>query len=301
MLVAVQILNTLRKLRNYMNKIELNSVSKINIGLNILNRRDDGYHNLQTIFYPLLLADKIIFEKSDKTTFNSDSPELNNLKSNLVVDAKNLLEELVKSKLNVRIYIEKKIPIGGGLGGGSSDAASTLNALNTLFNLKLTYKKLLSLAIQLGSDIPFFLNPVPCLATSRGELMKQVQLSISYPILIINPGIHISTKWAFQQLKNKSSVNDLNKISSKSLITLDDVKKYATNDFEDIVFKHFPLLKEIKEKLYLFGAEFALMTGTGSTVYGIFTNLQKAGLAKEDFETKYFTFLNYPLDKGSIT
>ena len=284
-----------------MNKIELNSISKINIGLNILNKRDDGYHNLQTIFYPLLLTDRLTFEKSDKTTFESDSLELNNLKSNLIVDAKNLLEKHVKSKLNVRINIEKKIPIGGGLGGGSSNAASTLKALNALFNLKLSPKELSLLALQLGSDIPFFLNPVPCFATSRGEIIKRLQLSISFPILIINPGIHISTKWAFQQLKIKSSSNDLYKIISKSLITLDDIKNYATNDFEEIVFKHFPLLKEIKEKLYLFGAEFALMTGTGSTIYGIFTNLQKARWAKENFQTKFFTFLNYPLDKGSVT
>ena len=284
-----------------MNKIEFISIAKINIGLNILNKREDGYHNLQTIFYPLLLADKLSFEKSNSTLIESDSPEINRLKNNLIIKAKNLLEMHVKSELNVKIGIDKKIPIGGGLGGGSSNAATTLKALNSLFNLKITSEELASLAIRLGSDVPFFLNPVPSIASSRGEILKPVELFLSHPILIINPGIHISTEWAFKQLKIKSSENDLIKISSKSLITLDDIKNYATNDFEEIVFKHFPLLKEIKEKLYSFGAEFALMTGTGSTVYGIFTNLQKARWAKENFQTKFFTFLNYPLDKGSVT
>lgn len=284
-----------------MDKLFVNSPAKINIGLNVVRKRVDGYHDLETIFYPLLLSDTILFEKSDKTTFDTDSVEIASLRSNLIIQAKESLERYVQKKLDVKINLKKNIPIGAGLGGGSSNAAITLKALNTLFELKLDYNVLSSLALALGSDVPFFLNPVPCFASSRGEIMKSINLSIGEPILIINPGIHISTKWAFENIKVHDHKRCLKELANKNNITLSDIKECAVNDFENIIFQKYPEIKSIKDELYDLGAGFVLMTGTGSSIFAIFSNLQKARWAKESFEKKSFTYLNFPIDTGSIT
>jgi 4-diphosphocytidyl-2-C-methyl-D-erythritol kinase len=284
-----------------MNKIVLKSPAKINIGLNIIRKREDGYHDLETIFYPLLLSDILTFEKADDTTLESNSNEINSLKTNLIFTAIELLEKIVGRKLNVNIYLEKIIPIGAGLGGGSSNAATTLKALNQLFELNVNFNKLSETALKLGSDVPFFLKPFPCFASSRGEIKKNIQLSLSQPILIVNPGIHISTKWAFQNLELKLHKKSFNELCDQRSVTIEDIKDYATNDFEKIVYEKYPEIKSIKDKLYASGADFVSMTGTGSTVYGVFSNLQQARWVKEDFARSNFTFINFPVNQGSIT
>jgi 4-diphosphocytidyl-2-C-methyl-D-erythritol kinase len=284
-----------------MDKITIDSPAKINIGLRIIKKREDGYHDLQTIFYPLLLSDVITFQKNDATTLKTDSDDVKQLKENLIIDAKNILEKHSGKKLNVRIKLEKNIPLGAGLGGGSSNAATTLKTLNFLYKLNCDFETLAGLALQLGSDVPYFLNPVAAYATSRGEKIKNISLSLSNPILLVNPGIHISTKWAFEQVKISEDTDKFNSLSDLDVITLEDVRQYAANDFEEVVFSAYPEIGKVKEELYSLGANFALMTGTGSTLFAIFSNLQKANLAKEHFENKYFTYLNYPVDKGSIT
>ena len=284
-----------------MSKIILKSPAKINLGLNIIRKRDDGFHDLETIFYPLLLSDILTFEKADETKLESNSTEINSLQTNLISTAIEFLETIVNRKLNVKIYLEKNIPIGAGLGGGSSNAASTLKALNQLFELNLTYGKLSEIALKLGSDVPFFLEPYPCFASSRGEIRKNIQLSLSQPILIVNPGIHISTKWAFQNLELTFHKKSLKELCEHSSVTIDDIKDYATNDFENIVYEKYPEVKSIKDKLDASVADFVSMTGTGSTVYGVFSNLQKARWVKKDFDASYFTYINFPVNQGSIT
>ncbi|UCH64598.1 MAG: 4-(cytidine 5'-diphospho)-2-C-methyl-D-erythritol kinase [Ignavibacterium sp.] len=284
-----------------MDKITVDSPAKINIGLKIIRKREDGYHDLQTIFYPLLLNDVITFVKSETTTLITKSDDINQLQRNLIIEAKEILEKHTGKKLNIRINLEKNIPMGAGLGGGSSNAATTLKSLNFLFNLNCDFETLAELALKLGSDVPYFLNPVAGFATSRGEKIKKISLSLSNPILLINPGIHISTKWAFEQVRISEDTDEFKRIGVLDSITLEDIKQSATNDFEEVVFSAFPEIKEVKEELYSYGANFALMTGTGSTLFAIFSNLQKANLAKQKFEDRYFTYLNYPVDKGSIT
>jgi 4-diphosphocytidyl-2-C-methyl-D-erythritol kinase len=284
-----------------MNKIVLKSPAKINIGLNIIQKREDGYHDLETIFYPLLLCDILTFEKADDTTLVSNSKEIQTIKTNLIHTAIELLEDIAGRKLNVKIHLEKNIPVSAGLGGGSSNAAATLKALNQLFKLNLNFDKLSEAALTLGSDVPFFLEPFPCFASSRGEIRKNIKLSLSQPILIVNPGIHISTKWAFQNLKLKSHKKSLKDLCLNTSITIEDIKDYASNDFETIVYKKYPEIKSIKDKLEDSGADFVSMTGTGSTVYGVFSNLQKARWVKEDFDSRYFTYMNFPVNQGSIT
>jgi len=284
-----------------MHKIELNSPAKINIGLNIIKKRQDGYHDLETIFYPLLLSDIISFEKSNSSNFDTNLSEINDLDSNLVTDTIKLMENELNRDLSVKINLQKNIPIGAGLGGGSSNAAATLKAINQLYNLNLSYQFLSSLALQLGSDVPYFLSPVPTYAASRGELLTRIQLSLGYPILLVNPGIHISTKWAFDKIIPGKNKFLLKTFLEKSKMNIEIMKDYITNDFEEIVFKEYPAVGNIKDKLYEYGAEFALMTGTGSTVFGIFRNLQKARKAEEIFSQSNFTYLNNPFETGIIT
>lgn len=284
-----------------MNRIVIKSPAKINIGLNIIRKREDGFHDLETIFYPLLLSDEIEMEKADSFRFESNSKLLIQINNNLIIRSKEILEKFSGKKFNVKVFLEKRIPIGAGLGGGSSNAAATLKALIKLFNLKIQRNDLYDLALKLGSDVPFFLNPLPCFAESRGEIITPVHLQIANPILIVNPGIHISTKEAFEKVKPKKVKQSLKSLINKSAVSVSDLKSIAKNDFENYVFKTYPEIKEIKKELVASGAELAMMTGTGSTVFGIFTNLQKARSAKYIFEKDYFTYLNYPVNKGSIT
>ncbi len=284
-----------------MEKMIVDSPAKINLGLNVVGRRTDGYHDLETIFIPLLLSDKLIFSKSDELRLNTNSKQLNELNDNLILKAIKLLERQSKRKILVEIFVEKNIPIGGGLGGGSSNAAITLKAINKLFQLGFSFTELSEFALELGSDVPFFLNPFPCFAESRGEILFPLDLELSYPILVVNPWIKINTGWAFSKIKPSKPVTNLRKIIIEKKIDITEYRNYITNDFEEIVFKEYPIIKEIKNELYNQGAKFALMSGTGSTVYGIFTNLQQAYWAEEFFKQKYFTFLNTPFTKGSIT
>ena len=267
-----------------MEKIEVSSPAKINIGLNVIRKREDGFHDISTIFHPLILEDFIEFEKSDKPKFHSNNNLIKEDDSNLIIKSIALLEKKVNKKLSVKIKLKKNIPVGAGLGGGSSNAATTLKALNSLFNLNLSYNSLFDLALQLGSDVPYFLNPVTCYAESRGEKLFPINFSISHPILIVNPGIHIETKWGFGLVKPVEKSERLKTILSINKFDIEKLKDFATNDFEKIVFKKYPPIADIKLELYKLGAEFALMSGTGSTVYGIFTNLQKARFAQAEFE-----------------
>ena len=284
-----------------MEKVEVSSPAKINIGLNVIRKREDGFHDISTIFHPLQIEDFIVFEKSNKSEFHSNNSLLKNDESNLIIKSVKLLEKNVNKDLQVKIKLEKNIPLGAGLGGGSSNAAATLKALNSLFNLNVSYTVLFNLALQLGSDVPYFLNPVTSYAESRGEKLFPLNFSIGYPILIVNPGIHIETKWAFGLIKTDEKSDKLKTILNTNKFEVEKLKNFVTNDFEKIVFDKYPEIAEVKLKLYTLGAEFALMSGTGSTVYGIFTNLQKARLAQSEFAKNYFSFLNYTLDKGSIT
>lgn len=284
-----------------MDKITVESPAKINLGLNIIDKRDDGYHNLETIFIPLMLSDKLTFTKSNKLVVNSNSDFLNKLSDNLALKAVRFLEHRTSQKILVEIFIDKNIPIGGGLGGGSSNAAITLKTINKIFSLGLDDKELFEIALELGSDIPYLLNPVPAYAESRGEIIYALNAEIPYPILVVNPGVNIDTKWAFQKIGPSKPIYRLRTIKPKDLTDLDYLKENIKNDFEDIIFKEFPLIKEIRNNLYGQGAKFALMSGTGSTIFGIFSNLQKAYWAEEFFKRDYFTFLHDPIKKGSIT
>lgn len=279
-----------------MNEIVVKSPAKINIGLNISSKREDGFHNLETIFYPINLFDEISFTKSDKFSFNSNDENLNKEKTNLIIKAKESLEKHFGIKLPVKVFLNKHIPIGAGLGGGSSNAASTLLALTKLFNLELDSRTIRKLSLSLGSDVPFFINPVPSFAESRGEILSPINLKLKKYLLIVNPGIHIATKWAFGLINPKQPKDSLKSLIIKSEIHISDLTKIASNDFEKIVFEHFPEVKEIKEKMLHFGANYSMMTGTGSTVWAMFDEPEASYQTELYFKCKnYFTFIQEPI------
>jgi 4-diphosphocytidyl-2-C-methyl-D-erythritol kinase len=288
-----------------MDQIKVKSPAKINIGLNIIRKREDGFHDLETIFYPLNIFDELTFTKSDSFSFTSNDELLNKEPTNLIIKAKEELERMSGKTLNVKIELKKNIPIGAGLGGGSSNAAITVKTLNSFLEPALSDSKLepelehnfehhllSQLALKLGSDVPYFLNPVPAFAESRGEIITPVNLKIDKPILIVNPGIHISTKWAFGHIKPHQPKVSLKSLISYNEIPIDDLKHIAVNDFEEVVFKKYPEIKKIKEVMIESGAILSMMTGTGSTVFGIFDNKKAAGEAALKFPDQYFKFIN---------
>ncbi len=248
--------------------------AKINIGLQIVNKRQDGFHNLQTIFYPIHLKDiiEIIPNKnthSNEWHFSQSGIKIEgNQNDNLCLKAFQLLKLDYPILPDIKFHIHKNIPVGAGLGGGSADAAFMLQLINEKFELNISTEKLLNYSLQLGSDCPFFIINKPCFASGRGELLEEIPLDLSaYKILVVNPGIHINTGKAFQELTLSSSHPNLKEIIH---LPVEEWKGVVKNDFEAYAFSNYPSIKEIKSNLYIAGASFASMSGTGSSVYGIF-------------------------------
>lgn len=245
---------------------------KINLGLNILGKRADGYHNLETIFYPLSLYDALeVVLAANATapyTLVVTGMELQgDAETNLCVKAYNLLKQDFPHLPAVHIHLHKTIPTGAGLGGGSADGAFMLMLLNDKFKLHLTEHSLLQYALMLGSDCPFFIINQPCLGQQRGEVLHPVPLDLSaYKIVVINPGIHVNTGWAFIQV-NFSESRDLQTAVTQPV---EAWRHLFTNDFELPVFEKYSAIKSLKEHLYQQNAVYASMSGSGSTVFGIF-------------------------------
>ena len=247
---------------------------KINLGLRILRKRADGYHDLETVFYPVALNDaiEVIRIEQSNAVFSQSGLSIDcEPGQNLCMKAYSLLQRTFAIP-PVKMHLHKSVPMGAGLGGGSANAAFTLKLLNRKFNLNLTQDQLLDLALQLGSDCPFFIVNKPCIATGRGEFMETIDLSPlqSYTLAIVHPGIHISTAWAFAQLTPKD-----NGLSIREIITrpVAEWKETLINDFEPDVFRAHPLIAQIKQQLYNDGAAYACMSGSGSAVFGLFKDL----------------------------
>jgi len=206
--------------------------------------------------------------------FNSTGLTIDgNSDNNLCIKAYRILKKDHPQLPSIKMHLHKAIPMGAGLGGGSADGAFTLKLLNQKFHLNLTSDQLIHYALQLGSDCPFFILNNPCFAEGRGEKLQQIDLDLSgYQFLIINPGIHINTGWAFSQIQPKVPAKQLNQIIRQPIETW---KTELKNDFEDAVFQSYPEIKVIKENLYAQGAVYASMSGSGSTVFGIFEKLTK--------------------------
>lgn len=247
---------------------------KINLGLHVINKREDGFHNLETVFYPVQWCDmlEIIVDnesENGEVKFFSDGLKIEgNTENNLVIKAYKLLHQEYDLTA-VKVFLYKKIPMGAGLGGGSSDAAYALILLNDLFSLQLTTIEVKKYASQLGSDCAYFIKRGSQFARGRGELLEHIDLNLkNYFLCLIKPDIHVSTAQAFSGVKKRGESNN----SLKELIQLpvNDWKNVLQNDFEESVFKMYPELASIKNKLYEMGAEYAAMSGSGSTILGLF-------------------------------
>lgn len=245
------------------------SNAKINIGLRIVEKRADGYHNLQSLFYPIKnFYDCLEIGEAEQLSFENtglciDAP----MEKNLCVKAWQLLHKHYDIA-PVRIHLHKIIPFGAGLGGGSANAAFTLRALNDFFNLHISTQELESLALQLGSDCPFFIQNQPQFVQGRGEIFTPTELNLSaYYIVLANPGIHVSTAQAFAGIVPRYPKELL---AEQITANLQEWRGVVENDFEQTVFAHYPAIAEIKNQMYAAGALYAAMSGSGSTVYGIF-------------------------------
>ena len=274
-----------------MENVIIDTPAKINFGLNVVSKRPDGFHDIETIFYPIDIFDTITFSESDKFIFETDNETLNSEKDNLAIKAKTALEEHTKKELNIKIHLSKKIPIGAGLGGGSSDAAAVLKTLNKIFRLNLNSLALNEIAAKLGSDVPFFLNPCPSFASSRGEVLEQIDFKIDNSIFLINPGIFVSTKWAYEKIEPTKPELSLIELYRRGKLKPENFREQVTNDFEKPVMEEFQAIRKLKEELYEMGADFTLMSGSGSSLFAIFRNPVIAAEAKEYYENRYFTHL----------
>ena len=241
--------------------------AKINIGLNILSKREDNYHNISSVLYPILdCYDILEIKRSNKFLFTSSGLKIPG-KKNLCQTA----YEVFKNKFDispVHIHLHKLIPIGSGLGGGSSDASFLLKGLNQIFNLKLSNSELEKVSKDIGADCPFFIENKAKYVTGIGDKMKKINLDLSnYIIKLTHSNINISTANSFSNIK----ANHQNLVTENlSDLPIESWKNEVSNDFENNVFEVYPQLKIEKEKFYLEGAIYSSMTGTGSTIYGIF-------------------------------
>jgi len=246
---------------------------KINLGLSILEKRKDGFHNLETVFYPVGLKDIIeitpLSKPTQEVTFSSSGIAVpGNDADNLCVKAYQLLKKDHSHLPSIQMHLHKAIPMGAGLGGGSSDATAVIQILNKLFTLELSEDALLQYTAQLGSDCPFFLYEQPCHATGRGEILNPISLCLKdYQIVLIHPSVSISTAWAFQQIHPANKNKNIIDIIQQPIITW---KQDLMNDFEAPILTAHPVLQSIKKELYEKGAIYASMSGSGSSFFGIF-------------------------------
>ncbi len=255
--------------------------AKINLGLNIVEKRTDSFHNIESVFYPIGWSDVleiVQYRGKSKKRLHFQSTGISipgKPNDNLCVKAYNLLSSQFDLP-PIKIHLHKLIPIGAGLGGGSSDAAFFLKAINNLFELNLSFGELHHYARELGSDCSFFISNQPTFAEGKGDEMEHVKVNISGKhLVVIKPPIHISTKEAYARVQPQKPIVSLEEII---LQPISSWKYTVVNQFEDSVFPQFPEVQNIKEKLYAHGAEYAAMSGSGSAVFGLFsspTNFKK--------------------------
>ena len=256
------------------NSIVIHAPAKINLFLQVLNKRPDGYHNINSLFQAVTLFDIIKFKKIDDPVCRVQLTNKNDsdIKDNLILKAYDLMKMNFNLKGGIEATLEKSIPIAAGLGGGSSDCAAAIVALNRLFNLRLDKNRMAEIALQLGSDIPFFFSKGQALVTGRGEKVRETSYPVEYKIVLVSPPLSLSTKDGYADLKMDLTCHTT-PYNLKDNRNLEDFFKSvagAGNDFEKVQFKKNPKLGEIKRELLNCGVEMAQMSGSGPTIFGVF-------------------------------
>ncbi len=253
--------------------------AKINIGLNVINRREDGYHNLETIFYPIKINDVLEVIEADELSFESAGLEIpGRMEDNLCVKGYHLLKKDFDLP-PVKIFLYKHIPIGAGLGGGSADAAFFIRLLNEKFTLGLSDEQMIGYARVLGADCAFFIKNKPVFAMGIGDEMELIDLHLSkYKIALVMPPVHVSTGEAYRGVRPSVPERSLRELIQ---LPVSEWKNHIKNDFEESVFKNHPTIRGVKAALYQAGAIYASMSGSGASVFGIFE--EKPDLRISDF------------------
>ncbi len=268
--------------------ISYNSPAKINLFLYITGKRDDGFHELFSLVQQIDLMDIIQIKPSNHFELSVNGPEIHG--ENIIVKAKKALENYLKRAINLEVILSKRIPIGSGLGGGSSNAATFLKAANNILKLGLQSKQLMDIGTTVGSDVPMFFSDHGALISGRGEVIKSVNLPTDYWILLIVPDFSIDTTWAYAQVKEYDQPPDI--LMNESF---DDHDRFweligsFKNSFEPILTSHYPEVYNDIKKLRHLGAEFASITGSGAAYYGIFQDLTVIlSAASENWHGKVF-------------
>jgi 4-diphosphocytidyl-2-C-methyl-D-erythritol kinase len=255
--------------------LHLESPAKINLRLEVLNKREDGYHELRTIFQKISLHDTLRFSLKEETgiIITADHPSLPVGKDNLVYKAVQSMSKESGYKGGVHIQIEKRIPLGAGLGGGSSNAATTLMAMNQLLNVGASKKRLMEIGLEIGADVPFFFLDGAAIGSGIGERLRKLELPLLWYVLIY-PDFEVSTRWAYQNfvLTNQQIHFNLQKFTK----TPEGISHILLNHLEEVVSKKYPQIEIMKRILFSAGALGALMTGSGPTVFGIFPGKRNA-------------------------
>ena len=272
--------------------MKIRAPAKVNLFLRVLGRRPDGYHLLDTLIVPVSLYDVIEIRRvpakrqqpaNARITIDCDDPAVPAGEENLAYRAAQLLLKQVErpTGIHIHIHIQKRIPLGAGLGGGSTDAAATLLGLNRLFKLNVSEARLERLALRLGADVPFFIRARPARAYGIGERLRPVRELVHFWLVIIYPGFPVSTAWVYNKLPKKLTKPTPGNSIATSLKRFDRLTDLLVNDLESVTLESYPKIRLLKEKLLREGAARGLMSGSGSSVFGVFGS---KGLAQRAFD-----------------
>lgn len=269
--------------------LEQRAPAKVNLGLHVLQKRTDGYHDIETVFLRIPWFDKIQIQPAEQLVLTCSDASLPVDDSNLCMQAARALMQAANIRAGAAIHLEKCIPYGAGLGGGSSDAASTLLALNTFWEAGLSVEALMNMAADLGADVPFFLSASAAYGEGRGEVLTPliavsgVPYRLPFALLVVVPPIHVSTADAYRHVRP----NNLGRVDLKALVTSNMTalwREKLVNDFEASVFQHFPEVETLKHDIMHLGAAYVSMSGSGSAVLGVFEEDELAARAAGFFE-----------------
>lgn len=275
--------------------------AKINLGLRILGRRPDGYHDIETVFHRIDIFDEIFATDSPSIDVECSDPSLAG-EANLCFTAARLTAEKFKVDRGVRLTIRKNIPVGAGLGGGSTDAATALRLLNVFWGLDLPAGVLRDIALRLGSDVPFFLGDESAYATSRGEVLSYFPLSLPYAVVVVFPGVPVSTAAAYGavRLRKHTDAGNLRTVLEDNLREPGRLRELLTNDFEEYVYRTYPEIASVRDGLASLGAAVSLLSGSGSSVFGLFPDPDTARTAQRRFSERYAAFFTPPGFRPSL-
>lgn len=275
----------------------VHAYAKINLGLQIVRKREDGYHDIETVFHRIALHDTLTLEPcTEGIDVVTDHPDAPPGERNLCHRAASEILSRCGHRGGARVAIEKRIPVGAGLGGGSADAAAVLCHLPALLGLNLRDTDRFEIAAAIGSDVPYFLQDGSAYAHGRGELLSYFDLALPYWIVLVYPNIHVSTAWAYRSFTFNPNLPML-PLREMIIAHLDEPNEWVNklrNDFEPAVFREHEPVMRVKEILYRTGADFALMSGSGSSVFGLFRREDYAREAAGFFSRAHFTHLTPP-------